>query len=129
MRVALGIDQLGIDTDLVIRSADAPFEHIAHGKLAADLLCVNRFASIGERGIARDHEHPADPRQIGRHILGDSIREILLVGVITEIGERQHDNRQTRTDEGLRYWRGDSRRRDRRGFRGRPQPPEARGDD
>jgi hypothetical protein len=40
MRVALGIDQLGIDTNLVAGPPDAPFEHIAHVKLAADLFRV-----------------------------------------------------------------------------------------
>src|SRR6516164_1870514 len=33
MRVGLGIDQLGGDSDLIARSPDAPFEHVAHTKL------------------------------------------------------------------------------------------------
>src|SRR6266853_1274140 len=38
MRVGFGINQLGINTDPVCRSLDISFEHIAHTKLAADLL-------------------------------------------------------------------------------------------
>ena len=36
MRVRRGIDQLGADTDLVARSPDAPFEHIANAELMAN---------------------------------------------------------------------------------------------
>src|SRR5438445_230921 len=83
-RVGFGVDQLGVDADLIARPSDAPFEHVAHPQLAADLLRVDRLVPIGERGIARDHEATRDPRQIGRQILGDSVREILLVGVVVE---------------------------------------------
>ena len=61
MRVGRSIDQLGIDAELVARSPDTPFEHIAHAQLPADLLRVDRLVPIGERGIARDHEHAHDP--------------------------------------------------------------------
>src|SRR6516164_4972671 len=66
MRVALGIDQLGVDANLLARPLDAAFEHIAHPQLAADLLRVDRFVLVGEGAIARDHETVGDPRQIGR---------------------------------------------------------------
>ena len=106
MRVGLGIDQLGVDADLVARPPDAPFQHIAHAQLAADLLRVDRLVLIGERGIARDHEHIRDPRQIGRQILGDPVGEILLIRVVAEIGEGQHDDRQARRQRRRRTWRG-----------------------
>ncbi len=38
MRIGCGIAQLGADAELVARSPAASFEHIAHTKLAADLL-------------------------------------------------------------------------------------------
>ena len=44
MRIGLGIDQLGVDADLIARSPDAAFQHVAHPQLAADLLCVNSLA-------------------------------------------------------------------------------------
>jgi hypothetical protein len=102
MRVGRGIDQLSINAELVARPANAPFQHIAHTRLAADLLRVDRLVPVRERGIARDHEHARHPRQIGRQILGDPVREILLLGVTAEIGKRQHDDRQTRRRDGRR---------------------------
>jgi hypothetical protein len=102
MRVGLGINQLGIDADLVTRPPDASLQYIAHPQLAADLLRIDRFVPIGERGIARDHETMRDPRQIGRQILGDPVCEVLLLPVVAQIDKGQHDDRQTRRGEGLR---------------------------
>jgi hypothetical protein len=64
MRVGRGIDQLSVDAELIARPPDAPFEDIAHAELAADLLRVDGLVPVGERGIARDHEHILEPRQI-----------------------------------------------------------------
>jgi len=56
VRVGLGVDQLGVDPDLVGRPPHAAFEHIAHAQFAADLLCVDRLVPVGKRGVARDHK-------------------------------------------------------------------------
>jgi len=42
---------------------------------------------------ARDHETAFYPRQISCQILGDPVREILLLPLVTQICERQHDDR------------------------------------
>jgi hypothetical protein len=42
---------------------------------AADLAILR--PPVAERGIARDHEHAVDPRQIGRQILGDAVGKIV----------------------------------------------------
>jgi len=41
MCVGLGVDQLGVDADLIARPADAAFEYIAHTQLAPNLLGVD----------------------------------------------------------------------------------------
>src|SRR5262249_486870 len=85
MGVGLRVDQLGIDADLIARTPDAPFENVTHTKLSADLLGVDALVLIGERCVARDHEHACDPRQVGRQILGYPGSKILLVWVIPKI--------------------------------------------
>jgi hypothetical protein len=102
MRVGRGVDQLGVDAEPVARPPDAPFEHVAHTKLAADLLGVDGLVPIGERGIARDHEHILEPREIGRQILGDPVREILLLPIVAEVCKGEDDDRQTRRRDGRR---------------------------
>jgi hypothetical protein len=96
MRVGLGIDQLGAHTDPVARPLDAPFQHIAHSQLAPDLPCISRSVPISERGIARDHGHLREPRQVGRQVLGDSVGKILLLAVVAQIDEGQDHDRQAR---------------------------------
>jgi prevent-host-death family protein len=80
------------------------------------------------RGVARDHKTVCNARQIGRHILGDSVGEILLLRVTAEIGEGQHDDRQARRDEGLCY-RSSSCHRGCRCRFCRPKPPPGRCDE
>src|SRR5271170_4949059 len=72
MSVGLCVDQLGVDTKLCCRSVYAAFEYIAHVQLAPNLFSVDRLVSVGERGIARNHEHIREARQIGRHVVGDA---------------------------------------------------------
>jgi hypothetical protein len=52
--------------------------------------------------VLREMTHVGEPRKVRCQILGDPVREVLLVGVVTEIGEWQHDDREPRRDEGLR---------------------------
>jgi class 3 adenylate cyclase len=63
------------DSNLVARPADASVQHIAYTKLAADLLRVDGLVPVGERGIARDHEHAREPRQVGRQRAADRCRD------------------------------------------------------
>jgi len=93
MPAGLGVDELGSDAQPAARPLDASVEHITDAQLAADLLGVDRFVPIGESAIAGDHERACEPRQVGRQILGDAIRKILLLRIVAEIGERQYDDR------------------------------------
>jgi hypothetical protein len=45
------------------------------------------------KAVLRDHEQVGDPRQVGRQIVGDPVGEILLAGIVAEIGKWQHDDR------------------------------------
>ena len=102
MRAGFRIDQLDIDPRLVPGPPHAAFEHVAHAELAADLPGIDRLPGIAEGGIAGDHEAGGDARQIGGQIVGDAVGEILLLRIVAEIGEGQHDDRQPRRDGRLR---------------------------
>src|SRR5260221_483603 len=52
MRAGLGIDELSIDTDSIVAALHTAFQHVAHAKLAAELLRVCRPALEGESGVA-----------------------------------------------------------------------------
>jgi hypothetical protein len=83
MRISFGIDQLSSDADPVSRALDAPPQHIAYTKLAANLPRVDWLVPVGEGGIERDHEHVGDARQLGCQISSDPVGEILLFGIVT----------------------------------------------
>jgi hypothetical protein len=59
----------------------AAFEDVAHAELAPDLFRVGRLALVGERGAAGDDEAAFEMREVGRQIVGDPVREILLLGI------------------------------------------------
>jgi hypothetical protein len=93
----------------VARPADTAFKHIAHTQFAPDLLGLDPLSLIGECGIALYHQHPREPRQIGCQILGDPVREILLLTVVAEVGERPPGRlsiptRSTTFSAGVRYY-------------------------
>ncbi len=81
------------DASVVAVPLDAPFQQIAHTEFAGDLLGIHWPILLGEGAVARDYEHASDPRQISGEVLGNSVPEVLLIGVVAEIGEGQHDNR------------------------------------
>jgi hypothetical protein len=53
----------------------APFQEVAHGEFATDLLRVVGFSLVGERRVAGDHKHVGDPRQIGGEILRGKVTD------------------------------------------------------
>src|SRR5260221_6405011 len=62
MRPALGIDELRIDPDPVVRVLHAAFEDEADAEFATDLAGVDRLALVSEGGAARDYEKPRSAR-------------------------------------------------------------------
>jgi hypothetical protein len=60
------------------------------------VLGVDRRALVGECRVAGDHEHPVDTRQVGRQIIDETVCKIPLLRIVTEIGERQHNDRHAR---------------------------------
>src|SRR5258708_40084727 len=80
---------------------DAPLENIANAQFAADPVGVGRFALVCECGVSGDDLASLDAREIGRQIFGYAVDEILLLRVVTAIGEGQDDNRQSRRGIGL----------------------------
>src|SRR6516225_8907064 len=101
MNIRLDVDQLGVDADPITQPTDAPFEQVSYTEVEADLLGVNRLVPIGECRIARYYEHIRQPRQIGRQILSNPICEVLLLGIGVKVGERQYDDRQALSGDGL----------------------------
>src|SRR5262245_4484391 len=82
-----GIYQLRRDAHAVAALSHAAFQHVANAELARSALHVDRFALIRKRRIARDYEKPAQLRQAGDDVLGNSVREIFLFRIAAHVRE------------------------------------------
>ena len=96
MRAAFRVDELGVDAHPVGVALHRAFEDVAHAKFLADRLGVEVLALEGEGGVAGDDEAVVEARQFGGEILGDAVGEIVLGRIVGEVGERQHDDGESR---------------------------------
>ena len=92
MRAGGRVDELPGDANAVRGLADAAFQHVAHAELAADLLHVDGAALVGEAGVARDHEQPADARKRGDDVLDYAVCEVFLLWVAAPVLKWQDRN-------------------------------------
>ena len=94
MRAGFGVDELGVDAHAGSVALHRSFEHVTDAKLGADRLGVEVFALEAEGRVPGDDETVGDARQIGGQVLGDPVGEIILGGIVREVGEGQHDDRE-----------------------------------
>src|SRR3954447_22635902 len=89
------VDKLGRDADVVAVLAHAALDDVADAEILADLLVMDGFTAVDERGIARNHIKPAQLRQRGDDVLADAFGKIFLLRLTGEIDERQDRDRGT----------------------------------
>src|SRR5215813_8979800 len=104
MRTRRGVDQLDIDLNLFPRPADTTFHNILDTEFSPDLLYIRYLPFVAEGSRASDDRASRDAREIGGQVVGDPIGKVLLLWIIADVGEGQHDDRHsrcTRRDPGL----------------------------
>jgi len=89
VRAVRRVDQLCRNADAAAGTPDAPLQHRRHAEHAGDLADVLFLAAERERRRARDDLQAVHLRQQVDHVLRESVAEVLLIFVGTEIGERQ----------------------------------------
>src|ERR1700721_4380138 len=97
MRASLSINELRTYSDPVTALLLAAFQYITHSEISADLLYVNAFALVSERGAAGDYKAMANTGEAGGQLLCNDIRQIVLRWIAAQIGEGQNDQRQARS--------------------------------
>jgi len=96
MITGFNVYKLHINSHPVAATLYRTLKDIADIQLPTQLLHVHRFPFEGERRVARDHERASDARQVRGEALGHAIGEIVLLGIATDIREREHDDGQAR---------------------------------
>jgi hypothetical protein len=90
MRAVRRVDQLTGNADPISALAHRAFEHVTDTEFAADPLHVDVLTLVGEARIAGGDGQPADARKSGSDLLDHAVGEIFLLGIATQIEERQH---------------------------------------
>ena len=98
VRARFRVDKLRVDPDAVGAALHAPFHHVVHTEFAADHAGVHWLALEGEGGVARDDEGARNARQVGCEAFGDTIDEVVLLAVATEVDEGQDNDGEPRCD-------------------------------
>jgi hypothetical protein len=89
----LDADQLGGDSQLLSRFANAALEHRRHAQLTSDLPDVQTGPSHLEGGSSGGDAQILNPRQPIDELLSDALAEVVLVLLRAHVDERQHGHR------------------------------------
>ena len=84
------VDELRRDPDPLAYPAHAALQDVADAQPGARFPGVHHYPFKGEGGLARGHEQPGDLGEVGSKVVGDTVGEMLLVGVAAHVRERQH---------------------------------------
>ena len=93
MIVRARVDELSRDPQPVSSSTHAALQDVSHPQLAGDRLHVLGRALERHGRRAGDDAQGAHLRQIGRHFVGETVREVLVLGVRAQVREGQHRDR------------------------------------
>ena len=99
--VAVRADQLYGDADTITRLSYASLKDVFDTEFARDLLHLHSLALVHEGRVARDHEQVVEARQLRNDVLGEAVREKLLLGISAHVDERQHRDRRLLHDDGF----------------------------
>jgi hypothetical protein len=88
-----GIDELSRDAHSVCPLANAAFQHVAHPKLAPDLLHVDGAALVCEARAAGDDEQRLETRQRRDDVIYHAVGEIFLFRIGAQVGEGENGDR------------------------------------
>ena len=78
------------DAHSIAGLAHAALDDIARAELLADLLDVHRLALEDEGRIAGNHEERMETAEPGDDVLGQAVREVLLLAIARHVVERQY---------------------------------------
>src|SRR6516162_11101125 len=86
------VDQLYVYPKPVAAALHRTLKHIADVQLASQLLYVHSFSLEREGRVARNYERAVDARQVCGQALGDTVHEVLLLGIAADVCKGQnHD--------------------------------------
>ena len=89
----VGADKLRGDAHAPARFAHAALDDVAHAQFLADFFDIDGLAFVVEDRCARDDREGTPASEQCDDVLGNTFGKKFLIGVATEIGERQYRDR------------------------------------
>ncbi len=86
------VNELGVDTHLIISPPNASFQKIADPKLPAYLLHVHSLPLVSKNRISSDDKQSRDLREIGNQVFRHAVGEVFLLGIFAHVCEGQYGN-------------------------------------
>ena len=96
VRTDFRIHELNIHPKAIPVPLDRSFEHISHTQFLSDLPEISRLPFVGERSVPPDHKRAPNAGQVRGQALGYAIGEVVLRGIVAEVGKGQHNDGQMR---------------------------------
>ncbi len=90
VRVRSGINEGGDDAHVIALHAHAAFQHRAHTQFTRDLRDVLVRVLVAHHRGAADHAQSANLTELRDDILGDALRDVVVLRVRRHVGEGQH---------------------------------------
>ncbi len=84
---------MGGDAEACVRLADAAVEHILHVEIARDRGDVPLARLQLHRRGSGDHAQSPDFREIRNDLVGETVREVRVAAIGTQVFEWQHNDR------------------------------------
>ena len=103
-----GLNELGINSYLIVGLSDAPFQYVSYAKFLPDLLYLYGLPFVCERGTPGDDKEIGDFGKIGNQVFCHPVGEIFLFRVTAHVDKREYsDRRFIRERKGHLRHRGD----------------------
>ena len=94
MRLVAHLDELGGNPDALVAEPYASLQDVTHVQLASDLIHALVRVLVSHGRGARDHAQARGLQlaQLGDRFFGEPVREVILLGIVTQVLEREHDD-------------------------------------
>ena len=102
-----GPDEFRRDPHRVATLADAAEHHVPDAELLADFARVHRSSLERHGRVSRDNRKPPVTGEQTNNVLGQAVAEIVVLGIIGHVPERQHGDRRPRDRFSLHGFRDD----------------------
>jgi hypothetical protein len=92
MNAGRRVNKLHVYAEPIVAPLNTSFDNVANTEVTSDLFHVDVLALVREGRVPCNDRRAGYSAQIRCQTLRNAVNEVFLLGVATDIGERQHHN-------------------------------------